>query len=54
MTAFKALVLSKDPNWAAAMWFEMLYDRKAPNAGLFDMGNVLTPFGSQYIDAFRD
>jgi hypothetical protein len=54
MTKFRSEVLSQDPNWAAAFWFEMLYDIKAPNVGLFDQDGQLTLFGSQYIASFRD
>ncbi|HWU57012.1 MAG TPA: hypothetical protein VN175_15990 [Rhizomicrobium sp.] len=54
MTKFQSEVLAQDPNWAAAFWFEMLYDIKAPNAGLYDKDNQLTAFGVQYIDAFRN
>ena len=28
MTEFRKQVLSQDDNWAAAFWFEMLYDIK--------------------------
>jgi hypothetical protein len=54
MMKFRSEVLSQDPNWAAAFWFEMLYDIKSSNAGLYDKDNQLTPFGAQYIDAFRN
>ena len=54
MTEFQKQVLSQDPGWAAAFWFEMLYDTKAPNSGLFDKSGSITDFGSQYIDAFRN
>jgi hypothetical protein len=54
MEKFKTEVLSKDSNWAAAFWFEMLYDRKAPNAGLYDKSDSLTVIGSRYLAAFRD
>jgi len=54
MTQFSNEVLSQDPNWAAAFWFEMLYDIKAPNAGLYDKDNQLTLFGAQYMDAFHN
>ena len=54
MTEFQKQVLSQDASWAAAFWFEMLYDIKAPNAGLFDKSGLMTEFGSQYVDAYRD
>ncbi|HKQ43987.1 MAG TPA: hypothetical protein VJS47_01205 [Rhizomicrobium sp.] len=54
MTTFQAQVLSRDPNWAAAFWFEMLYDPKAPNAGLFDRDGLVTKFGTQFIEVFRN
>lgn len=54
MTYFQSQVLAQDPGWAAAFWFEMLYDRKAPNVGLYDQNDLLTSFGAQYIDAFRN
>ena len=54
MTEFQKQVLSQDDNWAAAFWFEMLYDIKAPNAGLFDKSGAMTEFGEQYTDAFRN
>jgi hypothetical protein len=54
MTQFEIEVLSRDPKWAGALWFEMLYDIKAPNAGLYDKSDLLTAFGSQYIAAFRN
>jgi len=53
MTKFQSEVLSQDPNWAAALWFELLYDIRAPNAGLYDKDGQLTSFGSQYIAAFN-
>jgi hypothetical protein len=52
MTTFKTEVLSRDPKWAAAFWFEMLYDSKAPNVGLFNKSGQLTAFGTRYIAAF--
>jgi hypothetical protein len=52
MIKFRNDVLSRDPNWATAMWYEMLYDRRSPNAGLFDKNGALTAFGSQYLSAF--
>jgi len=52
MTTFQSEVLSQDLNWAAAFWFELLYDIKAPNVGLYDKDGQLTAFGSQYIAAF--
>ncbi len=54
MATFDSQVLSQDPHWAAAAWFEMLYDRKSPNAGLFDKSGMLTAFGVQYLDTFRN
>jgi hypothetical protein len=54
MAEFQKDVLSQDPNWAAAFWFEMLYDRHAPNAGLYDQSNQLTFFGSQYLADFHN
>ena len=52
MIKFRNDVLARDPNWAAAMWYEMLYDRRSPNAGLYDKSDALTAFGSQYLAAF--
>ena len=54
MAKFQSEVLSQDPNWAAAFWFEMLYDIKSPNAGLYDKDNQLTAFGAQYLGVFHD
>lgn len=54
MKTFRARVLSQDAHWATALWFEMLYDRSMPNAGLFDStGTALTPLGMQYTAEFR-
>lgn len=53
MTFFDAKVVSQDPAWAGLTWFELLYDRKAPNAGLFDQSGAMTAFGSQYVKAFK-
>ncbi len=53
--AFQANVVAKDPNWAALTWYQLLYDRRTPNAGLFNsMGTVLTTVGSQYVGEFND
>jgi hypothetical protein len=54
MTTFQSQVLSRDPDWGAAFWFEMLYDSKAPNAGLFDKDGLVTKFGTQFIETFRN
>jgi hypothetical protein len=54
MTKFQSEVLSQDPNWAAAFWFEMLYNISMPNAGLYDQYDQLNARGSQYIAAFRN
>ncbi|HKY19215.1 MAG TPA: hypothetical protein VJL82_09805 [Rhizomicrobium sp.] len=54
MTTFQAEVLSRDARWAGAFWFEMLYDIKAPNAGLYNKSDQLTAFGAQYLAAFRN
>ena len=54
MTKFQNEVLSQDSNWAAAFWFEMLYDIGMPNAGLYDQYDQLNARGSQYIAAFRN
>ena len=51
---FKSQVLEQDPNWAGATWFEMLYDKRFPNAGLFDSNSSLTEPGANYINDFRD
>jgi hypothetical protein len=53
MAQFQNQVLSRDPNWAAAFWFEMLYDIHNPNAGLFDQNGFLTAFGNQYLGTFN-
>jgi hypothetical protein len=45
-------MLGTDPKWAGFIWFEMLYDRNNPNAGLFDAAGNLTGFGNQYIAEF--
>lgn len=52
MAEFQNDVLSQDPHWAAAFWFEMMYDTKAPNAGLYDKSDLLTAVGARYIDNF--
>ena len=52
MTKFQNEVLSRDPGWATALWYEMLYDRRAPNAGLYDKSDALTAFGTRYLAAF--
>jgi hypothetical protein len=54
MKEFQEEVLSQDPDWAGAFWFEMLYDVKAPNAGLYNKSDELTLFGSQYLETFRN
>lgn len=54
MTTFVANVVSKDPAWAGLTWFELLFDKKVPNAGLFDKsGSALSVLGSQYTAAFK-
>jgi hypothetical protein len=52
MAEFQKDVLAQDPHWAAAFWFEMMYDSRAPNAGLYDKSDLLTDFGSQYRTYF--
>jgi len=52
MKTFGSRVLSQDSDWAGFIWFEMLYDPKAPNAGLFDASGNLTGLGTQYVKAF--
>ena len=52
MTKFQNDVLSRDSGWATALWFEMLYDRRSPNAGLYDKSDTLTAFGTRYLGAF--
>ena len=55
MTTFESKVVSQDNAWAGLTWFELLFDRKAPQAGFFDKsGTTLTLFGSQYIAAFKN
>lgn len=54
MAQFQKDVLSQDPKWAGAFWFEMLYDIKAPNAGLYNKSDELTAFGVQYLKYFRE
>ena len=49
---FQTRVLGQDPNWGALMWYQMLYDKRTPNAGLFDVDGVLTTRGAEYVDAF--
>jgi hypothetical protein len=52
MRVFRTRMLGTDPKWAGFIWFEMLYDRNNPNAGLFDAAGNLTGFGNQYIAEF--
>jgi len=47
---FQNRVTSQEENWAAFIWFEMLYDKAMPNAGLFDPTGRLTTAGAQYVD----
>ena len=55
MTTFESDAVSQDNAWAGLTWFELLFDRKAPQAGLFDKsGTTLTLFGSQYTAAFKN
>lgn len=49
---FQARVLGQDPGWAGLMWYEMLYDSRTPNAGLFGIDGALAPRGAEYVDAF--
>ena len=52
---FRSKVVSQDPNWAALTWYQLLYDTKTPNAGLFDKtGKTLTEPGRHYVDEFND
>ena len=50
---FQNRVTTADSNWATFIWFEMLYDKAMPNAGLFDQAGELTPVGVQYVDDLR-
>jgi hypothetical protein len=52
MKVFNDRVVSQDPAVAGFIWFEMLYDKAALHAGLFDEAGNLTAFGGQYISAF--
>ena len=52
MKAFRTRVLEQDSAWAGFAWFEMLYDKAAPRAGLFDANGALTVFGTQYVNQF--
>ncbi len=55
MKTFQANVVSQDANWAALTWYQLLYDKKTPNAGLFNQaGTALTTVGSQYVNEFND
>jgi hypothetical protein len=50
---FEANVVAKDSSWAATTWYQLLYDKKTPNAGLFDKaGTSLTTLGMQYVNEF--
>ncbi len=51
MTSFQNQV-AETTDWAGSTWFEMLYDSRSPNAGLFDKSGTLTVFGAQYQRAF--
>jgi hypothetical protein len=42
-------VTAQESNWATFIWFEMLYDKGMPNAGLFNRAGELTPAGVQYV-----
>jgi len=50
---FHSRMLATDPNWAGFVWYEMLYDKSAPHAGLFDATGALTSFGTQYVREFE-
>jgi hypothetical protein len=52
MKTFQSRVLAQDARWAAFTWFEMLHDKKNPNAGLFDAAGNLTGLGNQYVSEF--
>ena len=52
MKTFRTRVLAQDPAWAGFIWFEMLFDKAAPNAGLFDSTGALTYFGTRYVKEF--
>jgi hypothetical protein len=52
MKTFRTRVLARDEGWAGLLWFEMLYDKKNPNAGLFDAAGRLTALGNQYVSEF--
>lgn len=52
MKHFRTQVLNADPGWAGLMWFEMLYDKRFPNAGLLDANGSLTAMGNQYVAEF--
>jgi hypothetical protein len=54
MVAFTQEVLSRDKGWAGAMWYQMLYDKRTPNAGLYNKSDMLTDFGVDYLQAFRN
>jgi hypothetical protein len=47
---FQTHVIGQDPNWAGLMWYQMLYDRRTPNAGLFDQDGSLNARGTDYIN----
>lgn len=52
---FQSNVVSQDANWAALTWYQLLYDKKTPNAGLFGQsGTSLTTVGTQYVNEFND
>lgn len=54
IATFNAEALSKDKAWAGLTWFELLFDRRLPQSGLFDKsGTMLSPVGSQYVAAFK-
>jgi len=52
LKAFQTRVLSKDANWGGLMWYQMLYDNRTPNAGLFDSAGNLNARGMDYVDTF--
>jgi hypothetical protein len=55
VTTFQSQVVSHDSNWAALIWYQLLYDKRTPNAGLFNQsGSGLTTVGKQYVGEFND
>src|SRR5262249_29943841 len=53
MKTFDARVVSQDPYWAGLTWYEMLYDKSTPNAGLFDATGNMTALGAQYVGSYK-